>query len=254
MLSIAERHKYILDTLNTNGFIKVSDIAKEMDVTLVTIRKDLKYLEGKKLLYRTHGSASPVNPHASDVDLALKEKMRIDEKQRIAEAACKLIEKDDSIIIASGSTVHTFAKALKPIGHLTVVTASLNSSILLNTKNDVEVIQLGGIVRKNSFSVIGDFATIILGSLPCSKLFIGVDGIDFENGITNSNIEEAILNRKMMEASMRTIILSDSSKFGKRGFGKICGLDQVDVIITDSGIPGSTAKAIEELGIELIIV
>ncbi len=253
MISIAERHKYILDELNTNRFIRVSDIAKELDVTLVTIRKDLKYLEGKKLLYRTHGSASPVNPHASDVDLQFKEKMKISEKQRIAVAACKLIEKDDSIIIASGSTVHTFAKELTPIGHLTVITSSLNTSILLNAKNDMEVIQLGGIVRKNSFSVIGDFASKILELLTCSKLFIGVDGIDFENGITNSNIEEAILNRKMMESALRTIILSDSSKFGKRGFGKICSLDKVDVIITDTGISKTTAKAIEELGIELIV-
>lgn len=254
MISIAERHKFILDSLNKNGFIKIADMAKSLDVTTVTIRKDLKDLEEKKLLYRTHGSASPVNPHTSDVDLELKEKMRINEKQRIAEAACKLIEKDDSIIIASGSTVHTFAKELQPVGHLTVVTASLNSSTLLNTKSDVEVIQLGGIVRKNSFSVVGDFASIILDTLTCSKLFMGVDGIDIENGITNSNIEEAILNRKMMKSSLRTIILSDSSKFGKKGFGKICSLDHVDVIITDSGIPDITAKEIEELGIELIIV
>jgi DeoR family transcriptional regulator of aga operon len=101
---------------------------------------------------------------------------------------------------------------------------------------------------------VRDFATKILDVLTCSKLFLGVDGIDFENGITNSNIEEAILNKKMMEASLRTIILADSSKFGKRGFGKICNLDQIDVIITDSGIPDGTAKRLEELGVELIVV
>jgi DeoR family transcriptional regulator of aga operon len=254
MLSIAERHKYILDTLNKNGFIKVSDIAKELDVTLVTVRKDLKSLESKKLLYRTHGSASPVNPHTVDVNLQVKEKMKTNEKKRIALAACKLIEENDSIIIASGSTIQTFAEELKPKEHLTVVTASLKTSILLTGMNDVEVIQLGGIVRKNSFSVIGDFATKIFDVLTCSKLFLGVDGIDFDNGITNSNIEEAILNKKMMESALRTIILADSSKFGKRGFGKICNLDKVDVIITDSGISDATAKSIEELGIELIIV
>lgn len=254
MLSIAERHKYILDSLNKNGFIKVSDISKALDVTPVTIRKDLKYLEEKKLLYRTHGSASPVNPQTSDVDLQVKEKIKIGEKQQIAEAANTLIEKNDTIILASGSTINSFAEVLKPVGHLTVVTASLKTSILLNSINDVEVIQLGGIVRKNSFSVIGDFASMILDLLTCSKLFLGVDGIDPENGITNSNIEEAILNKKMMAASLRTIILADSSKFGKRGFGKICNLDQVDMIITDSGIPESIAKVIEESGIELVIV
>ncbi|SHF90825.1 transcriptional regulator, DeoR family [Mariniphaga anaerophila] len=254
MLSIAERHKYILDMLNKNGFIKVSDISKELDVTPVTIRKDLKYLEEKKLLYRTHGSASPVNPHTADINLQEKEKMRTSEKKRIAMAACKLIEENDSIIIASGSTAHTFAQELNPKGNLTVVSASLKTSILLNNIPNIEVIQLGGIVRKNSFSVVGDFAAQPFNDLTCSKLFLGVDGIDFENGITNSNIEEAILNKKMMNAALRTIILSDSSKFGKRGFGRICPLDQVDTIITDSGIPQQTAIAIEEMGIELIIV
>lgn len=253
MISIAERHKYILDMLNKNGYIKVSDIAKGLDVTPVTIRKDLKYLEEKKLLYRTHGSASPVNPHTSDINLREKEKMKPNEKRLIALAACKLIEENDSIIIASGSTAHTFAQELNPRGNLTVVCASLKTSMLLNEISNIEVIQLGGIVRKNSFSVIGDFASKIFDDLTCSKLFLGVDGIDFENGVTNSNIEEAILNKKMMKAALRTIILSDSSKFGRRGFGKICSLDQIDMIITDSGIPENTAKTIEEMGIELII-
>ena len=109
MTSIAERHKYILESLAKNGFIKVNEIAKELEVTPVTIRKDLKHLEEKKLLYRTHGSASPVNPLTSDIDVHEKEKLRKEEKKRIATAAAKLIEENDSIIIASGSTVHTFA-------------------------------------------------------------------------------------------------------------------------------------------------
>ncbi|MEG2514739.1 MAG: DeoR family transcriptional regulator, partial [Bacteroidaceae bacterium] len=83
MISIAERHKYILDSLSKNGFVKVADIAKALDVTTVTIRKDLKYLEEKNLLYRTHGSASPINPLTSDLDVQEKEKMKRDEKKRI---------------------------------------------------------------------------------------------------------------------------------------------------------------------------
>jgi DeoR family transcriptional regulator of aga operon len=254
MISIAERHKFILETLKKDGFIKVADMAKALDVTSVTIRKDLKYLEEKKLLYRTHGSASPINPLASDLNVTEKEKIKMDEKKRIAHAACKLIEENDSVIIASGSTVYTFAEYLKPLGHLTVVTASLKISILLNEMNDVDVIQLGGNVRKNSFSVVGDYSGSFFEDITCSKLFLGVDGIDPEYGITNSNIEEAQLNKRMMQSSLRTVILADSSKFGKRGFGRICNLDQVDIIITDSGIPAFMAKTVEEAGVELIIV
>lgn len=254
MISIAERHKFILESLNKDGFIKVIDMVKSLDVTAVTIRKDLKYLEEKKLLYRTHGSASPINPIAPELNVIDKEKMKKGEKERIAMAACSLIEENDSIIIASGSTVYTFAENIKPIKHLTVVTASLKVSILLNEYDNVDVIQLGGTVRKNSVSVVGDYTTRFFEEITCSKLFLGVDGIDPDSGITNSNIEEAQLNKRMMNASLKTILLADSSKFGRRGFGKICNLDQVDVIITDSDISESMVKRIEETGIELIIV
>ena len=228
-------------------------MAKELDVTTVTIRKDLKYLEEKKLLYRTHGSASPVNPQTQEVEVREKEKIHIDEKRRIAMAAAQLIEPDDSIIIASGSTVQMLGDFIQPQGHLTVVTSSLKTAVQLNSMDRVDVIQLGGNVRKNSLSVVGVYTSQFFEQITCSKLFLGVDGIDLDYGITNSNIEEALLNIKMIEASQRTIIMADSSKFGRRGFGRICNLDRIDVIITDSGITASVARAIEDAGIELII-
>ena len=243
MLSIAERHKHILDKLNAQGFVKVLDIARELDVTPVTIRKDLKLLEEKKLLFRTHGSASPVNPHTADINIHIKERINSDAKRRIAHTAIRLLDPNDSIIVASGSTVYAFAEEITDDLNLTVVTASLNVSTLLNRFEHIHVIQLGGTLRKSSFSVIGDLA---------AQAF-GVDGIDLDFGLTTSNIDEARLNQRMIAASLRTIVLADSSKFGKRGFGKICTLDQVDVIITDSGISPSVAKSIEEAGIELII-
>ena len=253
MLSIAERHKHILDKLNAQGFVKVLDIARELDVTPVTIRKDLKLLEEKKLLFRTHGSASPVNPHTADINIHNKERINSDAKRRIAHTAIRLLDPNDSIIVASGSTVYAFAEEITDDLNLTVVTASLNVSTLLNRFEHIHVIQLGGTLRKSSFSVIGDLAAQAFDNLTCSKLFMGVDGIDLDFGLTTSNIDEARLNQRMIAASLRTIVLADSSKFGKRGFGKICTLDQVDVIITDSGISPSVAKSIEEAGIELII-
>ena len=253
MISIAERHKHILDCLARDGYVRVAEMAKELDVTTVTIRKDLKYLEEKKLLYRTHGSASPVNPQTQEVEVREKEKIHIDEKRRIAMAAAQLIEPDDSIIIASGSTVQMLGDFIQPQGHLTVVTSSLKTAVQLNSMDRVDVIQLGGNVRKNSLSVVGIYTSQFFEQITCSKLFLGVDGIDLDYGITNSNIEEALLNIKMIEASQRTIIMADSSKFGRRGFGRICNLDRIDVIITDSGITASVARAIEDAGIELII-
>ena len=253
MISIAERHKHILDCLARDGYVRVAEMAKELDVTTVTIRKDLKYLEEKKLLYRTHGSASPVNPQTQEVEVREKEKIHIDEKRRIAMAAAQLIEPDDSIIIASGSTVQMLGDFIQPQGHLTVVTSSLKTAVQLNSMDRVDVIQLGGNVRKNSLSAVGVYTSQFFEQITCSKLFLGVDGIDLDYGITNSNIEEALLNIKMIEASQRTIIMADSSKFGRRGFGRICNLGRIDVIITDSGITASVTRAIEDAGIELII-
>ncbi len=254
MISIAERHKYILDTLQKEGYVKVLDLAKSLDVTPVTIRKDLKILEEKGALYRTHGSASPANPHAGDRNATEKEKIKPDEKRKIGEIATKLIEKNDSIIINSGSTICAFAEQIEPKDGLTIVTASLKATMILSEKEPINVIQLGGIFRKKSVSVIGRYAQSFLKDITCSKLFLGVDGFDIDLGVTTSNLEEAELNKAMMDVVSKIIILADSSKFGKKGFGKICDVDKIDVIITDSGISSSMIKQIEEQGIELIIV
>lgn len=254
MISIAERHKYILNILQKEGYVKVLDLAKQLDVTPVTVRKDLKMLEEKGLLYRTHGSASPVNPHPGDRTVSEKEKIKPEEKRKIGEAATRLLKSNDSIIINSGSTICAFAEQIEPIEGLTIVSASLKATMILGEKNFINLIQLGGIFRKRSTSVIGSYAQAFLKEITCSKLFLGVDGIDIDFGITTSNIEEAELNKAMMDVASKTIILADSSKFGRKGFGKICDIDKIDTIITDAGVSSSMVKKIEEQGIELMIV
>ena len=253
MASIAERHKFILDTLQKEGFVKVTDVAGALNVTTATIRNDLKFLEEKKLLFRTHGSASVINPHTVDMNMTEKEKIKINEKRKIAQAAYELIEENDSIIIGAGSTVFALAEQIKPVDRLTVVTASLQVAIMLNEQVNTEVIQLGGVIRKNSVSAIGDYTSRFFNDVTCSKVFLGVDGIDPDFGISNSNIEEAQLNKRMIDASLKTVILTDSSKFGKKGFGRICSLDRVDIIVTDTDITDSMAKIIENAGIKLVI-
>ncbi|WP_353135224.1 DeoR/GlpR family DNA-binding transcription regulator [Pseudopedobacter sp.] len=253
ILSIAERHKYILNTLQKEGFVRVIDVAKKLDVTTVTIRKDLKTLEEKGLLYRTHGSASPINPHASDRNVKEKEKERIKEKQLIGTSASKLIEDNDSIIINSGSTICAFAEQIEPKGRLTVVTSSIKATTILSENEAINISQLGGTFRRSSMSVIGSYTLSFLENITCSKVFLGVDGVDLDFGVTTSNIEEAELNKAMMNISLKTIVLCDSSKFGRKGFGKICNLDKIDIIITDEGISPSIQKLIEEQGVEVII-
>lgn len=149
MLSIAERHKYILDTLNAHGFVRITDIANELGVTKVTIRKDVKILESKGLLYKVHGSARPANPHVADLDVHVKDNINRDAKRAIARRAVELLEESDSVIIASGSTIYAFAEEIRmrPWHHLNIVTPFLRLGVLLNEAENINVVQLGGTIH-----------------------------------------------------------------------------------------------------------
>lgn len=249
-----KRHQTILDKLENEKYVEVLDLCQALDVSAVTIRKDLKLLEDKGLLFRTHGGASLENPYINDRHVHEKEKISVEEKSGIAQAAAKSISENDSIIIASGTTVQALARSIRPKGKLMVITSSLNVVLELLKFKEVNVLQLAGYVRHSSASVVGNYALQILENVSCSKFFLGVDGIDLEYGLTTTNLEEAQLNRKMLASAQKTIVLADSSKFGKKSFAKICGLEEVDEIITDEGIPRSVREKLEDMGIIVNVV
>jgi DeoR family transcriptional regulator of aga operon len=252
MINIAERHQYILTKIQNDGNVDVHTLCKDLNVSSVTIRKDLKLLEDKNLLYRTHGGATLNNPYTVDRPVNEKEHLQSAEKMRMGAFGATLIEDNDSIIIASGTSVLALARCLQPKGNLTVITSALNVALEL-THEDIEVIQLGGLLRKSSSSITGPYSDNVLSDVFCSKLYLGVDGIDIEFGLTTTNALEAHLNRQMIAASQKIIVLADSTKFGKRGFGRICGIDQIDHIITDSGISDQMVKSLESLGIKVSV-
>lgn len=252
-MTIAERHRFILNKLNTEGFVSVAELSKEMEVTMVTVRKDLKLLEDKGLLYRSHGSATPKSPYVNDRPVNEKRLVQIDEKTKIAAMAAQMIEEDEAIIIGSGTSVLALAKAIPKNFKLTVLTGAMNVTIALLDYQNIEIVQLGGAVRKSSSSVVGHYAEDMLHSFACSKLFLGVDGISLEFGLTTTNMMEARLNAQMIKSVQKTIVLADSSKFGSKGFGKICDIDDIDVIITDEGISDNYRNTLEERGIEVFI-
>jgi len=253
MKSITERHRIILKILGENEHVNVQELSSEMKVSEVTIRKDLKLLEDKNLLFRTHGGASKVNPYTNDKPVAVKERLNAEEKQIIARTAATMIGNNDSIIIGSGTSMLALARAIHPEVRLTVITSALNVALELSHHLNVEVLQLGGQLRQNSSSVMGPYAEQILADISCGMLFLGVDGIDMEVGLTTTSLMEARLNQKMMDAAQITVVLADSSKFGKRGLGKICQIDQIQHIITDSGISSELVKMLEEKGVSVTI-
>lgn len=251
--SIVERHRIILEKLNEKGYVNVHDLSQELRVSSVTIRKDLKVLEDRNMLFRTHGSATLKNPYINERPVNEKEKVRVEEKRNITKAAINLLDAQDRIIIASGTTVNTFAGHIPANLSLTVLTASLKAAEMLSRNTSIEVMQLGGTVRQSSASVIGPFAESMLNEFYFNKLFMGVDGIDPTYGLTTTSGMEASLNKAMIEASQKVIVLADASKFGRRGFGRICGLEKVDMVVTDSLIDNKYQKAMEDHGIEVII-
>lgn len=253
-MALTERHNLILELLAQEGSVPVSELAERLNVSSVTIRKDLTLLEDKNLLYRTHGSAILINPYINDRHVSEKEKLNIKEKQSIARVAATLITSDDSIILGSGTTMFFLAHEIAPQHHLTVITPSINVTSILARHENIDIVQLGGLVRNSSVSVVSEYAEKMLENFSCSKLFLGVEGIDAEYGLTTTNLMEANLNRCMIETAQKTIVLTDSSKFGRRGFGKICNLDAIDQVITDDGVSPHIVAKLKEAGIEVTIV
>lgn len=253
MLTITERHQFILQRLKEQGRVSIQELSDMMEVSGVTIRKDLKLLEEKKLLFRTRGGGSLHNPYAVERPINEKELINAEEKQRIAKAAVELVGDNDSIIIGSGTTVFGLARYLFPSKRLTVITPAVKVTLELSSRPNVEVLQLGGLVRPSSSSVTGSAAEQTLEQISCGLLFLGVDGIDPEFGLSITNLTEASLNQKMIEASRAVVVLADSSKFGRRGLGRVCGLEQVHSIVTDSGVSAEMVELLEERGIRVII-
>lgn len=254
MQSPAERHKYILEHLKDQGYVTVSNLSDELDVSEVTIRRDLRLLEDRNLLYRTHGGANPTNHLVYDKPVQEKAKQHAEEKQRIGHAAAGLVAENDFLIFASGTTVHAVARHLRNKRNLTVVTSAMNVAMELLSLPEVEIIMLGGAVRHTSASVIGPAAEAMMVEHACRKLFLGVDGLDVEHGLTTTNPYEAHLNQIMISAAQQAIVVTDSSKFGLRGFSRICGIEKIDQLITDSGAPEAMLRQIEDAGVSVTVV
>lgn len=252
-MTITERHQFILEELQRKNRVTIQELSDQLEVSGVTIRKDLKVLEERKLLFRTHGGASLQNPYALERPIQEKQYINASEKQQIARAAMGLIGQHDALMIGSGTTVFEFARHLSPERPLTVITPALKVAMELSHRKNVEVLQLGGLIRPNSSSVAGNFAEYMLEYVSCGLLFLGVDGIDLDFGFTISNLTEAGLNQKMIRTAQSVVILADHTKFGRKGIAKICEFEQVQYVITDSGVAPEMVTALEEFGIEVII-
>lgn len=253
MKDIEARHQYIRQQLEEKGMIQVREVANKLGVTGATIRRDLRFLESHHVLQRGYGNAFPAKGRATDPPLSEKYKVKTYEKSRIAQAALKLLQENDSFMVTSGSTIEEFTRRMEPLGYHFAVTPSIHLAQILVKKAGMEVFSLGGRVVKEALSV-RDASTIeSVRHIRCDKLFFSCDGFDLAAGVTSAYLEESQLNMAMFSACTRRILLADSSKFGKVGPGKTCDLRDLDILVTDTGLSRTAREQIEALGVKVIL-
>jgi DeoR/GlpR family transcriptional regulator of sugar metabolism len=248
-----ERLDKILALFEKENRLVTKDLPEKFNTTSVTIRKDLAILEQRGLLKRTHGGAIRTKKLFPGLALNEKEKINLEEKMRIAKKAASLISKGDTIILDSGSTTSLLAKEIKHLQGITVITNAMNIANEL-MQSDIEVILIGGTLLKKTSTLVGPLADVALRKITADKLFMGVDGVDFEVGLTTPNIQEAETSRVMMEVSGEIILVVDSSKFGRRSLGVISKVNEINRIITTKKLTDSEAEKLNKSDVEIIIV
>jgi DeoR family transcriptional regulator of aga operon len=252
--STVERRLFIMKLLEKNEQVDVSALSKSLNVSEVTIRKDLRYFEGKNMLIRSRGGA--IKHSMVDSDLSINERSRHHSKlkQKIGSAAAGLINDGETILLDSGTTIMELVKHLPKQIEITVITNAIDIAYRLAEYPRIKVIVPGGLLRKNSLSLVGEQAAKAFRDYFSDKCFIGADGIDLEKGLYTLNIEEAHLSRINIENSKKVIVLVDSSKFQRKGIMNFASLSEVNVIVTDSGIPQEYSKLLSGMKVELLVV
>jgi DeoR family transcriptional regulator, aga operon transcriptional repressor len=248
-----ERRRAIVEIVNREGRVLVTELSRQFRTSQVTIRKDLEVLHDQGQLHRSHGGALPAREGAlEDPTLREKEQIHRKEKLRIAAAAAQVVKEGQVVVLDSGTTTTAIARALRTFRNLTIVTNAVNIAAELSGTT-LDVILTGGTLRKNSFSLVGPIAEETLRHLNADLLFLGMDGFDVHYGLSTPNLQESKVNRVMVEVAKRRIAVCDSSKFGRRSLSLIAPASVLHQVITDHGISKADLSALRKSGIEVTL-
>ena len=247
---MTDREREILDLIATDPALTVTRMSEALGVSAVTIRADLNHLEDQGLMIRTRGGAIP----AFHPDILRRQKTRRAEKNRIARVAASLIEEGDTIMIEAGTTTALIAKYLRGKRSIRIVT---NSTLILpqaRTNPGMSLSVIGGSFHPETESMVGPAALEELNSFYVKTAFVGTDGFTIENGLSSYFQEGAAVLKKVVERSEKTILVADSSKYGKIGFVSVLPITEIAKIITDTGIPGPVVEELADQGVEVLTV
>jgi DeoR family transcriptional regulator of aga operon len=253
-LLIDERRRLIRELVQAQGRVTVDELAERFHTSVVTIRSDLNALAATGAVLRTHGGAL-AQRDTEEVPIGVKQKLRHEQKARIAAEAAKLIRDGETILLDSGSTTEEIAKQIRGLrlNSLNVITNALNIAGLLATVPHVNLIMPGGQLRPNSYSLSGPQAVAALQGLYADRLFLGVDSLDPDIGLMTPHLLEAQLNAQMMKISRQVVAVADASKLMKRNLSVIAPVEQLDMLITDSGADQAIVDQLRGRGIEVVL-
>lgn len=230
-----ERRKRILEQLYANGKIDIDELVEELNVSAMTIRRDLNYLEEKNKIIRTHGGAILNKTLLYESSFTEKESKNRLEKQEIAKKAVELINEGSTIMLDSGTTTFEIAKLLKGWENITVITNDIKiATELMNSL--VKVIITGGELQNNIGALFGPLTEYVIRNLHVDIFFLGAHAVHFEKGVMAPSFEKATVKQLMIKAADSTWLVADSSKFGEKSLTTVCELMEIDGVITDSGL------------------
>lgn len=247
-----ERRQWLVKRARDAGRVDVAAVSEELDVAPETVRRDLNVLESHGLLRRVHGGAMPVERLGFETGLASREGRMPEEKRRIAKAALELLQDAESIYIDEGYAPQVLAESLPSDRQLTVVTNALQTAMLLAPLPHVDLLLVGGRVRGHTLGAVDHWATRMLGDLVIDLAYLGTNGISLERGLTTPDPAVAAVKSAAAAASVRRVLIADHSKFGVDSFCRFARVQDMETIVTDSGLDDNVAAEFHAAGLKVV--
>jgi DeoR/GlpR family transcriptional regulator of sugar metabolism len=252
-----ERQERIARIVEEHGRARVSDLAAQFGVSAVTIRKDLVALESERRLTRTHGGAIAIDRSRPELSFDIRERLQADEKQWIGGAAATLVQDGESIVLDASTTALSVARHLKARpgwSQLTVLTNGLRIASELAGHPGIVVLMLGGRVRWEALSVVGQLGDGLFSRINVQKAFLGAAGFTLESGLADATDEEAQIKRSMVAAAREVIAIVDRTKWERAAFATFCPTDKISIVLTDAGAPDAMVRALEGRDIQVRLI
>jgi DeoR family fructose operon transcriptional repressor len=248
-----ERQLWIVERARAGGRVEVAALAAELGVTTETVRRDLTTLERHALLRRVHGGAIPIERLGFEPALAARNSVLTAEKERIARLALAELPDEGTILLDAGTTTARLADALPTDRELVVLTNSLPIAMSLSVRPSITVLMLGGRVRGRTQAAVDAWALQALADSYVDVAFIGTNGISPERGLTTPDTTESAVKRAMIQSARRSVVLADHTKIGQDHLSRFAALDEIDTLITDSGLDAQVADELRALGPRVLL-